>query len=140
MKFYKLAVRSVTFFFCILLFVAVIPKTDALACDDECWYAAHSGPCYADMWGCDERVTVPNDNAWLYDYQIKYVKSKHGKCIILRYYPIEKFSYDGYNLLDRVWEREMVTELARQNGFSLVRTYDGQIGWVKSNLIVSVYR
>ena len=37
-------------------------------------------------------------------------------------------------------EREQVTELARQNGFSLVSTADGQIGWVKSNLIVSYYR
>ena len=46
----------------------------------------------------------------------------------------------GSTVTVSVWEREQVTELARQNGFSLVSTADGQIGWVKSNLIVSYYR
>ncbi len=140
MKLQKYVIRTTALALALLLFSALFPTGEAHACDNEYWYAAHTGPCYADMFGADERVTIPNDNAWLADYQVKYVKSKLGNCIILRFWPIEKFTYDGYNLLDRVWEREQVTELARQNGFSLVSTADGQIGWVKSNLIVSYYR
>ena len=47
---------------------------------------------------------------------------------------------NGVNYLDLVWEEEEVTELARQNGFSLIRTQSGQIGWVPSDYLVSDYR
>ena len=140
MKLQKTIFRTAVFVLGLLLFGALFPEGEAYACNGESSCAAHSGPCYADMFSADERVTIPDDDAWLDNYEVKYVKSKLGNCIILRFYPVEKFTYDGYNLLDRVWDREQVIELARQDGFSLVSTSDGQIGWVKSNLIVSVYR
>ena len=102
-------------------------------------YYEHYGPSIDDMWGCDERVTIPRDNSWLSDYEYKYVQSEYGTCIVLRCYPVQKFEYDGYNFLGRVYEGDWVVELARQNGFSLIQTSTGQVGWVKSNLIVYNY-
>ncbi|HCB65244.1 MAG TPA: hypothetical protein DEP43_04700 [Ruminococcaceae bacterium] len=79
------------------------------------------------------------DDNWLEEYETKYVKSSIGTCIILRWRPEKDFEYDGYNFLGRVWEKETVTEMARQNGYSLIKTSAGQVGWVPSQYIVSVY-
>lgn len=92
-----------------------------------------------DIKGCDNRIIVPEDDNWLEEYETKYVKSSIGTCIILRWRPEKDFEYDGYNFLGRVWEKETVTEMARQNGYSLIKTSAGQVGWVPSQYIVSVY-
>ena len=89
-----------------------------------------------DIKGCDSRVEQPGSNSWLSDYVKKTVKSKLGNGIILRYMPIQDFDYYGYNNLGLVTDGTRVTELAQENGFSLIKTSDGQIGWVPSHLIV----
>ena len=82
----------------------------------------------AEMKGCDDRVVVPRDDSWLETYETKYVKASRGQCIILRWEPKEAYTLNGYNILNRVWEKEAVTEMARQNGFSLIKTSAGQVG------------
>lgn len=94
-------------------------------------------PSLIDIKGCDERVVAPDNDSWLPEYMTKHVKSQNGNCLILRLGPVEYYEDGGDNYLDRVWEKTEVTELARQNGFSLIKTATGQVGWVKSHLIVS---
>ena len=95
------------------------------------------GPGPKDMKGCSSEVTVPNSGSWLNDYVTKSVKSAGGICIILRYYPEKYFEYDGYNFISRVYDGEKVTELARQDGYSLIKVNSsGAVGWAPSNLLV----
>ena len=86
-----------------------------------------------DIRGCNDRVVYPN-GTWLSDYETKYVKTKHGVRAYLRYEPKEGSDYYSY-----VYERDMVTVLARQNGYSLVKTTDGMAGWVTSSVLVDSY-
>lgn len=98
------------------------------------------GPGEADMQGCDRRVLIPDGDSWLEAYETRYVHASMGRAIILRWLPAMDYQMNGVNYLDLVWEEEEVTELARQNGFSLIRTQSGQIGWVPSDYLVSDYR
>lgn len=86
-----------------------------------------------DIWGCNENVVYPN-GTWLSNYETKYVKTKHGVRAYLRYEPKEDSDYYSY-----VYERDEVTVLARQNGYSLVKTTDGMAGWVTSSVLVDSY-
>lgn len=86
-----------------------------------------------DIRGCNEGIVYPN-GTWLSDYETKYVKTKHGVRAYLRYAPTEDSGYYSY-----VYERDKVTVLARQNGYSLVKTTDGMAGWVTSSVLVDTY-
>ena len=86
-----------------------------------------------DIKGCNESVVYPN-GTWLTDYETKYVKTQHGVRAYLRYEPKEDSGYYSY-----VYERDTVSVLARQNGYSLVKTTDGMAGWVTSSVLVDSY-
>lgn len=86
-----------------------------------------------DLRGCNESVVYPN-GTWLDNYETKYVKTKHGVRAYLRYEPSADSGYYSY-----VYERDAVTILARQNGYSLVMTTDGMAGWVTSSVLVDNY-
>lgn len=88
-----------------------------------------------EMVGCDDRVVYPDDLSWLPEIESKYVRSKRGNCIILRWEPNEDYEYKGYNYLMKVNEGTLVTVLARQDGFSLIKVQDGVVGWVPSRLL-----
>ncbi len=94
---------------------------------------AEPAPGPDDLRGCDKDVTYPN-GTWLPAYETKYVKTEHGNRAYLRYTPSKDSSYFGY-----VYERDEVTVLARQNGFSLVKVSDGVAGWVTSSVLVDHY-
>ena len=94
-----------------------------------------TGPSEKDMAGCDSRVVIPDSGSWLADYETKTVDAEYDVRIVVRYMLISDFDYEGYNNLGYAYEGEKVTELARQDGFSLIETSDGLIGWVKSSLL-----
>lgn len=93
-----------------------------------------SKPGVHDLIGCNESVLYPKDENWLSNYETKYVKTKHGVRAYLRYQPTEDSGYYDY-----VYEQALVTILARQNGYSLVKTSDGMAGWVTSSVLVDNY-
>ena len=80
------------------------------------------------------QVTEPDWYNWLEGYETKYVKTRYGVCAYLRYEPKSDSDYYDY-----VYEKDVVTVMARQNGYSLVETANGQVGWVSSNVLVSRY-
>ena len=82
-------------------------------------------------------MVIPDEDSWLPEYMTKYVKSQLGQGIILRWEPEEYYQRKGWNYLNFLKDGEEVTELARQNGYSLVITSAGQVGWVKSHLIIA---
>lgn len=88
-----------------------------------------------EMVGCDPRVVYPDDSSWLIEIESKYVRSKRGNCIVLRWEPNEDYEYKGYNYLMKVDEGILVSVLARQDGFSLIKVQDGVVGWVPSRLL-----
>ena len=63
-----------------------------------------------------------------------YVRTRHGVRAYLRYEPTSNSGHYDY-----VYEADAVTVLARQNGYSLVKTSDGKVGWVTSSVLVSRY-
>ena len=87
-----------------------------------------------DLKGSSERLVHPNEESWLKDYETQYVKTKYGNLAYLRYEPEE--NSDHY---DTVSERDQVTALARQNGYTLVITENGLSGWVTSKVLVNQY-
>ena len=91
-------------------------------------------PSIDDMKDGNETVTIPKDSCWLSTYETKYVKTQHGVRAYLRYDPSENSDFYSY-----VYEKDKVTVLARQNGYSLVKTSGGDIGWVTSSVLVDVY-
>lgn len=94
--------------------------------------AGSPGP--KDLQGCNERVQYPKAENWLQNYETKYLKTKYGKCAYLRYRPSSDSDYYDY-----VYERAKVTVLARENGFSLVKSNEGMAGWVTSSLLYDSY-
>lgn len=91
------------------------------------------GPGPADLAGCVNGLAYPNDS-WLPTYETKYVKTRHGKRAYLLYQPAKNSDHFGY-----VYEADMVTVLARENAYSLVRGADGSVGWVTSTVLVDNY-
>ena len=70
-------------------------------------------------------------NGWLADYVIKRVKGTTSGNAYLRWSP----SNEGREYKRYVCEDEIVTVLATENGYSLVKTSDGRAGWVTSKLL-----
>lgn len=70
-------------------------------------------------------------NGWLTDYKTKHVEGSDSGNVYLRWAP----SRDGREYNRYISEGEIVTVLAMENGFSLVKTSDGQAGWVTSSLL-----
>lgn len=91
-----------------------------------------SGPGQADIKGHDSRLVEPKSDAWLDEYDIRFVQSTGGVSIYLRWGPSTDYDY-----FDTVKEAEPVTVLAEQNDFSLVLASGDRLGWCKSALIVS---
>lgn len=94
--------------------------------------APKTGPGQGDIQGHDSRLVEPNANAWLSEYDIRFVQSTGGVSIYLRWGPSTDYDY-----FDTVQEAEPVTVLAEENGFSLVLASGNRLGWCKSELIVS---
>lgn len=80
-------------------------------------------------------VEEPKASSWLSAYEEKYVKTKGGVCAYLRYHP----SPDS-DSFDYVYEGDVVTVLAKENGLSLVMTANGDIGWVTSSVLSTTYQ
>ncbi len=87
-----------------------------------------------DLQGCNEQVQYPKPGNWLQNYETKYLKTKYGVCAYLRYKPTADSDYYDY-----VYEKASVTVLARENGFSLVKSNEGMAGWVTSSLLYDSY-
>lgn len=87
-----------------------------------------------DLQGCNEQVQYPKSGSWLQNYETKYLKTKHGVRAYLRYRPSSDLEYYDY-----VYESARVTVLARENGYSLVKTNEGMAGWVTSSLLYDNY-
>lgn len=95
---------------------------------------ASYGPGPDDLKGCNRSVQYPDWDNWLNDYETKYLKTRYGVRAYLRYGPSENSGYYDY-----VYEAAKVTVLARENGYSLVKTNDGMAGWVTSSLLYDNY-
>ncbi len=109
---------------CVLLVLCSVPLTGFAS-----W-----GPSESDLRGVNWRVEYPEAGSWLDDYEYMYVQTKHGVRAYLRYSPAENSDYYAY-----VYEEDFVTVLARENGYSLVKTNEGQAGWVTSSVLVYSY-
>lgn len=70
-------------------------------------------------------------NGWLTDYETKSVEGTTSGNAYLRWSP----SKEGREYNRYISEGEIVTVLAMENGYSLVKTSDGRAGWVTSNLL-----
>ncbi len=110
--------------FCVMLVLSAIPFT---------CFAAYA-PSPDDLRGCNSKIVSPAWYSWLDSYETKYVKTKHGVRAYLRYEPSSNSDYYDY-----VYEKDAVTVLARENGFSLVKVTDGVAGWVTSGVLVDFY-
>ena len=97
--------------------------------------APDSGPNQDDLLGSSSRLVHPDDGNWLDDYETQYVKTKYGNLAYLRYEP-----KDDSDTFGDVLEKDKVTVLARQNGFSLVMTENKVAGWVTSGVLVYQYK
>ena len=120
----KNQMKRIISLFCVMLILSGIPLT---------CFAAY-GPSSDDLKGCNSKVVSPAWYNWLDSYETKYVKTKHGVCAYLRYEPSSDSDYFDY-----VYEKDEVTILARENGFSLVKVTDGVAGWVTSSVLVDSY-
>ena len=120
----KNRMKRVVSLFCVVLILSGIPLT--------CF--ASYGPSSDDLRGCNSRIASPEWYNWLDSYETKYVKTKHGVCAYLRYEPSADSDYYDY-----VYEKDAVTVLARENGYSLVKVRDGVAGWVTSSVLVDSY-
>ena len=70
-------------------------------------------------------------NGWLADYETKTVEGTTSGDAYLRWSP----SKEGREYNRYISEGEIVTVLAMENGYSLVKTSDGRAGWVTSKLL-----
>ena len=111
--------------------------TSSLLVDSYEWgncTPAYGTPCSDDLQGCNQWIQYPQWYSWLDSYETRYLKTRHGVRAYLRYGPDENSGYYDY-----VYEGAQVTVLARENGYSLIKTSDGMAGWVTSSLLVSSY-
>ena len=118
---------------------AAEPASDAVPAADTSTLqtqtpAPSPGPGEKDLRGCSDRLVHPDEGSWLDDYETQYVKTQYGNRAYLRYAPEEESDHDEF-----VKEKDQVTVLARQNGFSLVITENRLIGWVTSGVLVYRY-
>lgn len=105
---------------------ALSPETQAPAVKTT---ATFSKPGPHDLVGQDG-VASPT-TGWLADYETKCVQGTTSGNAYLRWSPSkEGREYDRY-----VSEGEVVTVLAKENGYYLVKTNDGRAGWVSSKLL-----
>ena len=95
-------------------------------------FSGTPGP--SDLQGCNEQVQYPKAGNWLPSYETKYLKTKYGVCAYLRYQPTADSDFYDY-----VYEKARVTVLARENGFSLIKSNEGMAGWVTSSLLYDSY-
>ena len=109
---------------CVILVLSGIPAM---------CFAAYA-PSSDDLRGCNSRIASPAWYSWLDSYETRFLKTRHGVRAYLRYGPDENSGYYDY-----VYEGAQVTVLARENGYSLVKTAEGMAGWVTSSLLVSSY-
>lgn len=92
--------------------------------------AAPNGPNTADLAG-HPKVEEPRAGAWLPDYgKVRYVEASGGVSIYLIPEPRSSKHFD------EVADDVQVTVLAEQDGYSLVRTADGRVGWVTGKFLV----
>lgn len=85
---------------------------------------SHPGP-----WDLtSDTVTVPDDQSWVPDYSERIALPKDGHYIYIRFAP-----YTSSEYFDIAYEGETLLLLAEQNGFSLVKTSLGSVGWVLSD-------
>ena len=113
------------------------PASDAVPAADTSTLQTQTpapGPGEKDLRGCSDRLVHPDEGSWLDDYETQYVKTQYGNRAYLRYAPEEESDHDEF-----VKEKDQVTVLARQNGFSLVITENRLIGWVTSGVLVYRY-
>ena len=91
-------------------------------------YAAE-GPSRMDLFGASSKLQYPSDDAWLDEYETRYVESSSGNGIYLCYKP-------GEGKFATLEDGTKVTVLARTEKNSLVVTEDEEIGWCLSRLLV----
>ena len=116
--------KKITATICTLaLMLVMVPSAFA------CW-----GPGPDDLRGCNTGIEYPYSYNWLDSYETKYLRTRHGVRAYLRYEPSADSGHYDY-----VYEGAQVTVLARENGYSLVKTNDGMAGWVTSSLLYNKY-
>ena len=71
------------------------------------------------------KIAVPKDESWLSAYGTRYVCARGGVAAFLYYAPVS-----GSETFDNVLDGSPLTLLAYENGFYLVKTENGRVGWV----------
>lgn len=89
------------------------------------------GPNVSDL-GRNEAEEEPRADSWLPDYgKTRYVLASAGECIYL----VPEPRKSGH--IDTVNDDVKVTVLAEQDGYALIKTPDGRVGWVNGKYLVT---
>ena len=91
------------------------------------------GPSEADLRGCSENIYRPKESSYLDAYVSMNVHADTNTRVYLQYRP-EK--YEGSSdVIMKMENGTVVTALARENGYTLVKVQAGVAGWIESQYL-----
>jgi hypothetical protein len=91
------------------------------------------GPSEADLRGCSENIYRPKESSYLDAYVSMNVHADANTRVYLQYRP-EK--YEGSSdVIMKMENGTVVTALARENGYTLVKAQAGVAGWIESQYL-----
>ena len=91
------------------------------------------GPSEKDLKGCSEKIYRPKAGSYLSDYVSMNVHADGNTRVYLQYRP-EKFEGSS-DVIMKMEKGAVVTALARENGYTLVKVQDGVAGWIESQYL-----
>ncbi len=91
------------------------------------------GPSEKDLTGCSEKIYRPKAGSYLSDYVSMNVHADPNTRVYLQYRP-EKFEGSS-DVIMKMERGTVVTALARENGYTLVKVQDGVAGWIESQYL-----
>ena len=87
-------------------------------------------PSADDLKGSSDKLVYPKETSYLPDYETYTVLPESGKTTFLLYKP-KKLEFTSDRILD-LEINTVVTAIAKENGFTLVKLQDGVAGWVQT--------
>ena len=87
-------------------------------------------PSADDLKGSSDKLVYPKETSYLPDYETYTVMPESGKTTFLLYKP-KKLEFTSDRILD-LEINTVVTAIAKENGFTLVKLQDGVAGWVQT--------
>ena len=92
-------------------------------------------PSANDLKGCSDKLVFPKESSYLASYETYSVKPEVGQKSYLLFKP-EKLQFTSDRIMD-LEKDTVVTAIAKENGYTMVKVQDGVAGWLPTQELQS---